>query len=93
MELTVVPFDHNSNIINLYPNPNNGHFAIDLGSGLDLNSRITIINLSGKTIYNDMLKEQESSREFDLSNAAPGTYILMVTNGNTIVTTEKFILK
>jgi hypothetical protein len=95
MEVRVDAFyNANSEIINLYPNPNNGHFSIDIYSGLhDQNNRVTIVSISGNTIYNEILKEQDSYREFDLSDKASGTYILMVTSDNAIVSTRKFIKK
>jgi uncharacterized repeat protein (TIGR02059 family) len=81
-------------ILNLYPNPNNGHFTIDKYTGFpDHDNQITIVNLSGKVLFNDKIKDQESSREFDLSEACAGSYILIVTSDNTNTGTKKFIIK
>jgi hypothetical protein len=93
VELTVeVYYDANSEIINLYPNPNNGHFTIDLVSGLPQNSsKVTVVTLAGHIIFEGIIEEDDFTREIDLPNSAPGTYILMVTNDQKIVTTKKFI--
>jgi len=95
LELTVVDsYNANSEILNLYPNPNDGYFSINFYSSLpNENYRVSIINIAGKTVYNDIIKNQESSREFDLSSKAPGSYILMIINGNEIITAKKFIIK
>ena len=85
-------YDANSEIINLYPNPNDGHFTIDLISVLpEQSSRITIVSLAGATIYNEVLNEGVFTKAIDMSGSASGTYILMVTNDQNIVTTKKII--
>ena len=86
----------NSDNINLYPNPNNGHFTIDILSGLlsQQKNRITVFDLSGKTIYNEIFNGDGNIKEIDLVNSKldPGSYILMITSGSTIVATKKFII-
>lgn len=95
IELSVgLIYDLNSEIINLYPNPNNGHFTIDFISGLPENSnRVTIVSLAGNTVYEGTLAGEVNTKEIDLSGSASGTYILMVTNDQSIVTTKKVIKK
>ena len=95
VELTVDPlYDAGSEILNLYPNPNEGRFSIDLIPGSQGEKpTITIVSLTGKTIYNEILTEGEGINEFDLSDASPGIYILLVTNGSSITATKKFIKK
>ena len=85
-------YNLNSEIINLYPNPNDGHFTIDVVSGFpEKSNKISIINLAGKTIYNETLGKEEYTKEIDISNMASGSYIFMVTNDQKIVATKKFI--
>jgi uncharacterized repeat protein (TIGR02059 family) len=95
LELHVEPdYYGNSEIINLYPNPNNGQFSIDLSSSLPGgNNTITIIDLAGKTVYKGILTEGENTREFNISGSIPGNYIFMIASGNSIIATEKFIKK
>jgi uncharacterized repeat protein (TIGR02059 family) len=95
VELSVLQFnDANPEIINLYPNPNDGHFAIDIYSGLpEQNNRIAIVSLSGKTIVSNIIMKQESYMEFDLSNLTAGTYVLLVNSRDKIVATKKFIIE
>ncbi|MCJ7448036.1 MAG: Ig-like domain-containing protein [Bacteroidales bacterium] len=85
-------YDPDSEILNLYPNPNDGHFKIDLISRLPGNrNRVIIFSLAGKTVYDGTLDEGVYTKEIDLSGSAPGTYIFMITNDQNIVTAKKFI--
>jgi hypothetical protein len=79
-------------IINLFPNPNNGLFSINLTAPLpEKENAVTITNLTGHTVYYGMLESDQNIRQFDLSHSAPGQYIVIITSGNQIVTTKKFI--
>ena len=79
-------------IISLSPNPNNGQFAIDIQSEEpDVEKRIRVVDLSGKTIYEDIMADYENHREFDLSSSVSGTYILLISDNKRIVGTKKFI--
>jgi chitodextrinase len=76
---------------NLYPNPNNGRFSIDFTSLLEADFfTVTVVDLIGNTVYREELSKDESSREFDLSHLYSGTYILMI-SANQILLTQKFI--
>lgn len=89
--ISVAPKSKYSNLIQLFPNPNNGHFTVDLLSILpEQSNRIKIVSLSGNSVFNHILTEHENSMEIDLSDRAPGTYVLMVVSGD-IVATKKFI--
>jgi hypothetical protein len=79
-------------LINLFPNPNYGRFSIDYSDPLpDAESFVTIISLTGQTVYNGMLAASENTRQFDLSGNPSGQYILVITSEDRIVTTKKFI--
>ena len=79
-------------LINLFPNPNYGRFSIDLSASIqDEENTVTITSLTGQTVFYGILAEGETTRQFDLSHFAAGHYILIITSGNQIVTTKKFI--
>lgn len=82
-----------SDMINLYPNPSDGRFTLEMDPLLTEQqvNRITIVNLSGKTIYNEKISRLESSKSFDLSGVDIGTYIILITNEKAIIATKKFI--
>ena len=93
LELYVEEYGPNSEMIDIYPNPNDGHFAIDIHSGLpDNNNRIRIVNISGMIVYDEIIDGQESFREFNLEcKINPGIYFMMLTNGKKVFSTRRFI--
>mgnify|MGYP002400833082 CR=1 FL=1 len=86
-------YDNNSEIVRLYPNPNDGRFKMDILANLaGINNRIYIFNSSGMILYNKSIPNDGNPTEIDLEGSVPGAYILMITTGNTIFTTKKFII-
>lgn len=63
----------------LYPNPNNGRFTVEL-EGQDPNEEFLfqVFNLTGQAIKSGIL----TSEEIDLGNIQPGIYILQLQSGN-----------
>lgn len=83
--------DDLANIL-LSPNPTNGKFVIDIQSDLPVgDKRIKVIDLTGNIVYEDVLADNETFREFDLSAKVPGTYILAISGEKRIIGTKKFI--
>lgn len=80
-------------LINLYPNPNNGHFTVDMNAIAEYEeeSTLAIVNLTGRTIYKDVLSPGEATRQIDITNLLSGNYILIITSRDGIFTTRKFI--
>jgi hypothetical protein len=84
--------ESSSEVLNLYPNPNNGIFYIDLFLTISiLNIKVTITSLSGKIVFAEVMDKEDRFKQFDLSKIATGTYIFFITYGNTILATTKFI--
>jgi hypothetical protein len=54
-------------------------------------NRITIVSLAGQTVFNEIIPDEESIVEFDLSHILAGTYVLIVTSSSAIIATKKFI--
>lgn len=89
----IAKYDANSDIINLYPNPNNGHFSIDFINPLkNEKSEIIITDLSGKQVYNGPVLKEELSKQFDLSDIKSGMYVMIIKDKEILVT-KKFIKK
>jgi uncharacterized repeat protein (TIGR02059 family) len=85
-------FDAKSDVINLYPNPNNGHFTIDFVNPLrSETSTIIITDMTGKQIFNGPVSNEELSRQIDLSNVRTGMYVMMIKDKEILVT-KKFIV-
>jgi hypothetical protein len=91
IEIIVTDETESSDFINLYPNPNNGQFTVELLNTLpgERNS-ISIINPAGQVCYSSLISNEEYSREFNLTKLKTGSYILVIT-GNRIVYTRKFL--
>jgi uncharacterized repeat protein (TIGR02059 family) len=86
-----VKYNANSDIINLYPNPNNGHFSIDFINPLQNDkSEIIITDMSGKQVYDGPVLKEEITKQFDLSSASAGIYVMMIRDKDILVT-KKFI--
>ncbi len=84
-------YDVNSEIVNLYPNPNDGHFSIDLVAPLQSEKyQIIITDLAGKKILLEPLLIEETSKQFDLSYVQSGIYIMMIMDKEILIT-KKFI--
>ena len=89
---TNIRYDANSEIINLYPNPNDGHFSIEFVNPLQNERReIIITDLAGKQVYNSLLLKEETLKQFDLSNNKSGLYVLMI-KYQKILVTKKLII-
>jgi uncharacterized repeat protein (TIGR02059 family) len=80
-------------LINIYPNPNDGHFTVEmdlLPDHIEM-ATLTILDLSGRTLYSDQLSASEINRYIDVSNSLPGNYIIRLSDHNKILTTKRFI--
>ena len=86
-------YDANSEIINLYPNPNDGHFTIEFLVPLQsVKCEIVISGLNGKKVFSGTVSAEETTKQFDLSNVKAGVYIMTVID-NEILVTKKIIIK
>ncbi len=84
-------YDVDSEIINLYPNPNNGDFWIEILKPFEEEKcKIVITDLGGKQISNIPILNEETLIQFDMSHINSGFYIMNVI-GKGILVTKKFI--
>ena len=93
LDFQVISYNTDREVLNLYPNPNNGRFSIDFKESTELQPEyysIVIVNLAGKTVYQNNLTHESETRQFDLSHLNPGTYIVMI-KSDFIIVTQKFI--
>ena len=88
---STVKYDANSDIVKLYPNPNNGHFSIEFINPIQSErSEIIITDLAGKQVFNGPLLKEETLKKFDLSDSRSGVYVMMIKDKD-IYVTKKFI--
>jgi hypothetical protein len=82
-----VKYDANSEIINLYPNPNDGHFSIEFVNPLqNERSEIIIADLAGKQVFQGTLLKEETIKQIDLSYIRSGIYLLMIIYKEILIT-------
>ena len=84
-------YDSNSEILKLYPNPNDGHFTVEFIVPLqNEKSNIVVADLAGKRVYTVPVSKEETIKQIDLSYINSGIYILMISYKEILVT-KKFI--
>jgi hypothetical protein len=79
----------------LYPNPNNGQFAIDFRSSSREDIAMKVVNAQGTVVYNvdNLAVNGNVTREFNLRNLAQGTYLLILENNKMQITRQLVIAK
>lgn len=80
--------------LNVYPNPNNGEFTLNVNT-TDVNElAIRVVNLQGKEVYfqNSFTNLNSINERIDLSDNSSGIYFVIVTTDKGIVT-HKMIVK
>jgi len=88
---STVKYNTDSDMIKLYPNPNNGHFSIEFINPLQTNkSEIIITDLSGKQVYCSPVLKEETVKHIDVSDSRSGIYVMLIKDKE-ITTTKKFI--
>ena len=79
--------------VNVYPNPNNGQFTLNVNTS-DVNElSIRVVNIQGQEVYNRNNFENLNTvnEKIDLSNNANGIYFVIVTTDKGIVTHKMIV--
>ena len=78
---------------NVFPNPNNGVFTVELNNVKANNYKITVTNILGETVYTSS-KEISilNSERIDLSDLSKGVYMLEFSNSESTIS-EKIIIE
>jgi hypothetical protein len=64
-------------MIQIYPNPNNGFFTIKLPHTVDKNYVVEVINLTGQTVYSESLSDKNILR-INLTGKPDGIYLVKI---------------
>jgi hypothetical protein len=82
-------------MFSLYPNPNNGRFAIEFKSNSNELVNVKVVNSAGEEVFNiDNLRVAGNlKKEFDLRKLAQGTYLLVLENNKIQITKQLSIVK
>jgi uncharacterized repeat protein (TIGR02059 family) len=83
----------NSDLVNLYPSPNNGVFTVSLDPQADIDTemRLEVVSLTGRIVYSGYLSPEELSTHITMANSLPGIYILRVAEGGRTMTARRFV--
>ncbi|MFZ1633803.1 MAG: T9SS type A sorting domain-containing protein, partial [Chitinophagales bacterium] len=81
-----------NNNFTIYPNPNNGTFAISDFDFVNQSCQIEIYNAIGQQIYILEIATTQNAIEVQLSNIASGIYIIKIRSGGN-VTEQKLIIE
>ncbi len=74
-----------SKSIKIYPNPNTGKFEIEFSSLLDVDSEITIADITGRTVLNFKGSDVVDNKlSVDLSNVSAGVYLVRIASSGNI---------
>ncbi|MEA3445057.1 MAG: T9SS type A sorting domain-containing protein, partial [Bacteroidota bacterium] len=99
-EIAVVGVDEDEEIeaiieIELYPNPGDGRFMLDILSTLSEEATLKIYDISGKQIYYDVVNiiEGKQNIKLDLSTLEIGTYTLTLVGTEISKQTRLVIIK
>jgi hypothetical protein len=93
---TIVSKENIKNVkyFNIYPNPNNGIFRLDVKLDKTDNINIQIFDIMNKEIYNKNFKNMSELLEtINLSEYSNGIYILQLTTSDTLVKEKMLIQK
>lgn len=70
----------NENMISVFPNPNDGHFTINISSSEQKPVRFSLVNMLGETIYSENIQSSGGSwnKYISVESLSPGIYIALV---------------
>ena len=68
--------------VKVYPNPANELLIIEINSELEVGSRIQLLDMQGKIVFNERILNQlnEYRNEISTSDLAPGMYLLQISD-------------
>ncbi len=83
----------NPDLLALYPNPNDGNFILEVNHSQGENAAYTIsvISLSGRTVYSHLTDQSEPRMEIDISDSPGGNYVVMAVSGGKVLSSRQFV--
>ena len=81
---TKMVFEHKTNEMNVYPNPNDGAFTIRFESDEDVKTTITVTDANGKKVFEEKLGKFSGSyeKQVDLKKFGSGMYTITIQSGD-----------
>ena len=72
--------------VNVYPNPNNGEFSLEL-TGVNKEVNISVIDFAGRHIYKEKIldiTDNKIERQYNFNHYERGVYFLRITHGDSV---------
>ncbi|MFP4605314.1 MAG: T9SS type A sorting domain-containing protein [Bacteroidales bacterium] len=69
--------------VNVYPNPGNGNYSIELDGEMNESINVMVFNAVGKLVYQKKYKNPSSKETINITNQNDGIYFLKVTSNKT----------
>lgn len=86
-------FETKGNVINLFPNPNNGNFTLNYYLTKEVTEADVIVeDITGKLIYQSTIDVTMDNMSLHLIDAKTGIYFVKVMNGKEIISVHKVII-
>ena len=84
----------NNNSFQVYPNPNNGSFTIQLKNTADKNGTITIVDMLGRTVYESLYKLNNNEDVISISqlHLKAGTYNVIIGKKDGVNSRKSFVV-
>jgi hypothetical protein len=77
--------DDMASSLNVYPNPSNGQFVVEV-NGVDADAQLTVMDVAGRQVYSEGVTMNGSFRKELNLNVAQGTYLLQIATVEGVVT-------
>ena len=79
---------------NIYPNPNNGVFSLQINDVENKDLNLNVYNVIGQVVYSEKIENVSNlNKEINLSHLEKGIYNLSVFNNKGLKNTKKIIIK
>ena len=83
--------DNSIELFNVYPNPTNGTFALNMESGSENKSMVSLLNMLGQKVYESKLVSEKSTINLSIYNFK-GVYFLQLHNEKGVLQGERKIV-
>lgn len=87
----IADYDYNKDLFNVFPNPSNGEFTLQISSKITEDGILTVMNMNGTTVYEQAVEAKSNQLKLNLS-VTPGLYLVKYQAG-TQINVERLIVK
>ena len=92
--VTIIETDTESSFVNIYPNPTNGKFTVEIKSNAKGNAEIIIRDLTGRNIDRFSFSKTENTQELNLNknHLKNGIYLIDIYLNKNFISTKKIVV-